>query len=505
MFKNKTTLVVIIYCIVTLVLHVIGDLNSGFSGDELLHIQTGNHPDIGYMEFPPVIGWLAFIQNQIGSDAVVVHHIFTHLASLLIIIFVALTTLALGGRTKAVFIVLLCMLGSPGFGRTQQLFQPVVFSELFWVLGFYQLVRFVKSPDYRHLLYLTITLAAGFLTKYDIVFFIAGLASLFFFKKVQPVLFTRATLKCVLLFIVLISPNIWWQYQHGFPVFNMFSRLYETQLEQLSVLDVFKNLVIALNPFTVFIWLAGAVFMFNNRNKEVYRPIAVFILLSICFLAFSKSKDYYFFSAIILLLILGSIWLEQRVFAKRKWLLYPVALILFISGLVLIPWGINVLPLPAFIKTYKIKKKDDRYKIHYQEYYSQSKWANTLSGIQRVYDSLPANEQKNCLIWGKHYSQAGAINLYGAKYKLPQAFSYHGSFYLWAPGGQMPETIIAYANDEAGIDFFEPFFGAVTRVGKVYNPYAESDKHVWETIYLCKKPYYTFDKLKELFSKRIFE
>ncbi len=39
----------------------------GFQGNELLHIETGNHLALGYMEFPPLIGLLAFTNNY-SSD-----------------------------------------------------------------------------------------------------------------------------------------------------------------------------------------------------------------------------------------------------------------------------------------------------------------------------------------------------------------------------------------------------------------------------------------------------
>jgi hypothetical protein len=81
------------------------------------------------MEFPPLIGLLAFIQNLFGSSSVFVHHIFSHLASLLIIIYVAKTTIELGGKNKAIILVLLAIIIAPSFGRSQQLFQPVVFSK----------------------------------------------------------------------------------------------------------------------------------------------------------------------------------------------------------------------------------------------------------------------------------------------------------------------------------------------------------------------------------------
>src|SRR5690606_22086508 len=128
--------------VVKLTLHLIADSNSGFQGDELLHIETGNNLAFGFMEFPPIIGIFALIQNLFQSETVFVHHIFPHIAAILILIFVSKITFELGGKAKAVFLVLLCIIIAPAFGRSQQLFQPVVFSQLFWVLNFYLLTKY---------------------------------------------------------------------------------------------------------------------------------------------------------------------------------------------------------------------------------------------------------------------------------------------------------------------------------------------------------------------------
>jgi hypothetical protein len=384
------------------------------------------------------------------------------------------------------------------------LFQPVVFSELFWVLAFYLLVKFIKEPNNKSLFYLTFALAFGFLTKYDIVFFIAGICSLFFFKNTQKILLSKQVWKIILLFFVIVGPNLWWQYAHGFPMFQMFSRLYETQLDKQSIGGVLGLLIINLNPVTLVIWLPGLFYMFNRKSKATYRPLAVCIALSILFLALAKGKHYYFFSDIIFLIMFGSIWFEQIVPAWRKWLLYPVTALFILTGLYLLPWGLMVLPLNSFISVYKLNKGEHRFGIP-DEYYSEGKWTKTMTAIKAVYDSLPAKEKQGCLIWGKHYSQAGAVNLLGSAYGLPKAFSYHGSFYLWAPGGQMPGTVIAFTNGEATIDFFETYFNSVIAVKEVYNPYGDFDEDRYQTIYICKSPKQSFDELKVLFKKRVFE
>ena len=505
MFRNKTFVIILLFCLLRLILELIADYHSGFSNDEFLHIETGNHPAMGYMEFPPMIGWLAWIQNHFHSQSVFVHHIFAHIASLLILILVALCVTELGGKASGVFFALLSIVVSPGLEMSEQLFQPVVLSQFFWVLCFYQLLRFIKTVEHKYLLYLTLSLAFGFLAKYDIVFFIAGLSSMLFFQRTRSALASFTIGKYVILFIVLIAPNLWWQYQHNYPALHMFSRLYETQLDKLSAVNVLKEIIIALNPFVFILVLAGGTFMFRAEPKGLYRSLAVPIALSILLLAIAKSKSYYFFPAIITLIAFGSICLERLLVARTIWLTYIVTILFVLSGIVMLPWGISVLPLDAFIKVYGLKKDNDHYTLHFSEYYSRSKWKNTLTALSVVYDSLPEGEKSTCLIWGKHYSQAGAVDLYGRDYHLPGSFSYHGSFYLWAPSGQMPKTVIGYTNGEAGIDFFENYFDSVHVAKRVFNPYADFDKDLWQTIYICRGPKQSFNDMKIFFKYRIFE
>ncbi|MBK8787533.1 MAG: glycosyltransferase family 39 protein [Chitinophagaceae bacterium] len=381
----------------------------------------------------------------------------------------------------------------------------------FWLLSFYQLVKFIKTLDNKYLLYLTISLAFGFLTKYDILFFIAGLVSLLFFKRTQKVILTNSIWKYILIFILIISPNLWWQYQHQFSVLNMFSLLYKTQLDKLTISGVLKDLIIMLNPLTIFIWVGGLFFMFSKKYASFFRPIAISILISILLFAITKSKAYYFVPAILTLLMFGSVWFEQNVLSKRKWVLYPATILLIATGILFAPFGLSLLPQDSFAKFAKLKLKNgrfqnDRFQVDCQEYFAQTKWKNTLTALKEVYDSLPEAEKQNCLIWGKHYSQAGGVNLYGENYGLPKAFSYHGSFYLWTPeSGTIPSTVIAFTNGEAEINFFQAFFSSVVAVKKVYNPYASFDKDLYQTIFICKEPKQNFAGLRTAFKDRIYE
>lgn len=505
---RPTKLIVLFFCAVKLALHLVADYHSGFQGDELLHIETGNHLAFGYMEFPPLIGILAFIQNLFQSHSVFVHHIFAHIATVLILLYASKTTVELGGKAKAVFLVLLCIVIAPGFGRSQQLFQPVVFSQLFWVLGFYQLTRYVKYLDRKYLWYLTFTVALGFLTKYDAVFFMFGLSALLLFRTTRQALVNHRFWWNIIAFTALISPNMLWQYLNGFPALDMFARLYETQLNKLSTIEVLAALFVSLNPLTLLVSVPAVVGMFHPRMQR-YRPLSVCIVLSVLFLAYSQGKGYYFYPIALTVFTFGGVFWENFLSEKKKWLLYPLACILGLGAL-LIPFGMPIFSLESYIKhDYPYEKKEvegGKYAIRFEERYSKAKWEETLTELKSVFDSLPKKEQETCLIWGKHYGQAGAISLFRNRHDLPPSFSLHGSFYNWLPTGRMPNTTMAirYGN-AAGKDFFEPFFDEVIPVKSIYNPYADDEEKLWQTIFICKHPQQDFEQLKNLFAKRIFE
>lgn len=498
--------IIFAFCIIKLALHLIADMNSGFQGDELLHIETGNHLAFGFMEFPPLIGIIAFIQNLFQSNAVFIHHIFSHISAVLILIVISKIIVELGGKAKAVFLVLLCIIIAPAFGRSQQLFQPVVFSQLFWVLNFYFLTKYVKYLDKKYLWLLTIFTALAFLTKYDAIFFIFGVSSLLLFKPTRQQLIEHKFWWNIIVFILLISPNIIWQIVNDFPVLKMFDRLYETQLDQQAPLDVLQGLLMALNPMTSIILIGAIISMFHNSMKK-YRALSVSILLSVLLLAFSQGKGYYFFPIALTILTFGGVFWENIILIKRKWLIYPITVIL-LTGIFLIPFGMPIFPLESYLKhDYPHENREivpgGKYNVRFDERYSKHKWETTLKELQNVYNGLSNTEKQNTIIWGKHYAQAGAVNLFNKQYDLPEAFSLHGSFYNWVPKGEMPVVTIALGYNVG--DFFQGYFNEVVKVKTVYNPYSENEEELHQHIYICKKPKQSFDDLRELFKDRIFE
>jgi hypothetical protein len=507
-FKTEYLIILVVLLIKT-ALHLFADSNSGLDGDEIYHVNTGKHLAWGYMEFPPMIGFLAWIQNSFKSDSVFAHHFFVHIAASLIIIFCGLTVIRLGGKWKAVLLCLVCILTGSCFGLTQNAFQPVIFDQLFWILSFYFLISFIKTNKSLYLILVSVSIALGFLTKYSILFFAASL--LFSIIAFQRGLFKdKLFWICITLIIAVVTPNIIWQWNNSFPVFAHFSRLYEVQLDKLGVFDNILALLLSPNPLTIFVWFSGIFIVPFGILLKNFRLGSFVILFSFILMFLAKGKFYYFYPIILMSFITGSVLLEH-IMDSKKWIFYFYISLLILMIPITATSALPVFSLERYISIYKVKKNNAGVTPVMDSYSFKLIWENLTSSVKNVYDSIPAHEKENCLIWGDTYSWASAINFYSEKYQFPNAISFHGTHYLWITPFKKGITMIAICNSESKnnnedrLNYYKQFFSEVELKNELFNPYTEDKTDYYINIFLCHDLKYDSEEMKKKLENRIFE
>lgn len=502
--KYKTEHVVIAFAtLLNFIVHLIAGLNSGFHGDELLHIEAGRHLATGYMDFPPVIALMAFLQNLPGYDSLFVNHLTVYLASAAIFILSGLTTIRLGGGKTAVATIMICLFFSPGISASHALFLPVVFEQLAWVACLFFLVSFCNRPAAKYIFGLATAAAFGFLSKYSMAFLIAGVGiSVLIFRR--DVLKNKSLWLGILFFAALIFPNILWQINNGFPVFHHFSELYETQLDKHSRFSELADLLLVLNPFVAVFWLPAILVTPFLPAFRKYRFVLFALFTAFMLLFAAKGKSYYYFPVILAALPAGAVFAEQLL-TQRKWILTGLLTLTSVTGLLALPFGIPVLPLKTFISVYHLKTNEDgRYNIPFENYYSKEIWNRILTKVEATCNNLPSAEKQKCLVWGRHYSQAGGINLMGKKYGLPRAFSFHSSFYKWVPDFEKDAVIIVIADPAWDLEHWQRFFNSVEEISTIENQYTQDKKWYFQRIFLCRDLKYNSAELKEIFKDEIY-
>lgn len=494
-------LIIIVAALIKLLLYQLALLNSGFTGDELLHIDAGNHLAPGYMDFPPMIGIIAWVQNLFNSDSMFIHHLFLSIAGTLVLVFSALITMKLGGNSLAVLICSLCFIFSPGFNGNH--FSPTIFEGLFWVICTYFIVLYCNRSEGRYFYMIALFAALGFLSKYSIVFLFSGLfLSVLLFQR--SIFRSRHFWLALLLFLLIISPNIWWQYNNGFPVVRHMSELYDTQLNQISIIGEIKTLITFLNPAVFLLVLPAIIIIPFHPHYRKYRLLSFTLLFALIILILAKGKFYYYFLIIGGVIPFASVYFVNLL-KGQKWVLYSFMGILSAFGIWLVPHMLPVLKLEKYISIYGLEQNEHgKIPLPYANYYSSIIWPQLLHTINETFNSLTESEQENCLIWGRHYSYAGGVNLLGKKYGLPEAFSFHSSYFVWVPEFSKDMTIIAIGESDWTRQHYEHYFEEVEQVGQIENPYATSPSWYSNNIYLCKKLKYNSAELKDLFKDEIY-
>ena len=100
-----------------------------------------------------------------------------------------------------------------------------------------------------------------------------------------------------------------------------------------------------------------------------------------------------------------------------------------------------------------------------------------------IYNSLPAEDQRQAGILTGNYGEAGAINLYGPAYGLPEAISGVNSYWLRGCGDPPPQILIVLDWHRTSV------FETCALVGRVTNRYGvwnEETSH--SAIYVCREP-----------------
>ena len=498
--KSKEGIVTIILVIVKVALHIFSDLKSGYHWDELLHIEAGNHLAFGYADFPPMVGIIAWLQNQLQSESLFVNRAFIHMAGVATMVLTSMIVIKLGGKWKAILIALLCILVSPMFGVSHTLFLPVGFSQFFHLLAAYYLISFYLKKNDKYLYFLALSVGLGFLTKYLIGFFILSLAICVLLMD-RSLLRRSAFWKAIGLFILIITPNILWQVVHEFPVIGHFNALVDTDLNGSSFKQELILIMKYFNPVTLGISVAGILLLSFHRGHKPLKIIGLTLTLQLLLILAANGKFYYIAPIILAGIPLGAVWIEKRATA-RSWSFITVTTVILVSGVILLPHGMPFFSPDRYVRIYDIQTTEDgRNPIFFDHFQTRTLWPRVLEEMKETIDNLPEEEKTNCIIWGKHYAYSGIVDLYREDYGFPPSICHMGCYHDWMPELDKSAVYITTGEINLTLDFWFQFFDSVEEVKLIENKFSWDYKQSGIRIYVCRGLKYNKDELKQKIDK----
>ena len=454
-----------------LVLHTLTNGQYGFHRDELATLDDARHLAWGFVAYPPLTPFVARVALALLGTAPAAVRFFTASAQCVVIVVAGLMARELGGGRTAQIVAALAVAVSPVSLSAGHLFQYVSFDLLWWVLAVYFVIRLLESDDGRWWIAVGAAIGLGLMTKYTIAVLVAGLAVGFLLTPARKLLLSWWLLAGIVVALAIVLPNMIWQANHGFISIDFLHSIHARDI-RIGRTDGFlwKQFVVPANLFTVPLWIAGLFFYFRKPAGERYRALGwTFVAALILFVA-AQARDYYTAPLYPMLLTAGAVLFEQwpRWAKGLNWAGLAVALAMGI--VILLP----VAPVNSRLFNVAIRLNGDlREEIG---------WPELVDRIGQIRDSLPAEERGSVGILSSNYGEAGAIDLYGPAYRLPQALSRVNSFWLRGYGDHPPQTLIVVGYSP---DFVRSNFATCESEGTISNRYGvaneetEDDKYLW--------------------------
>ncbi len=446
-FNNDLTLLILL-ALARLILHTATNGQYGFHRDELAMLDDAWHLAWGYVAYPPLVPFLTRLGWELFGAALPGLRLFSVVVQCVAMVLVGLMAKELGGGRGAQVVAALAAAIAPMSLIMGAMFQYISFDYFWWVLIGYCMIRRITSGDPRWWIGMGAAIGLGMMTKYTIIFLIAGVIVAVLLTPLQrdlksPWLWAGAALS-----IVICLPALLWQAQHQFISLEFLSSIHARDVA-IGRADgfIWQQFVASTNPFTVPLWVAGLVYFFSKRGEK-YRASGWMFVVPAVLLGVSRGRFYYLAPAFPVLLASGAVvwtgWLSERARtpARVGWGFTGIMLVVgaVIGGMLMLP--IHAVGSPGW---------DFAYEVH-DNFAEMIGWPELVAEVAEIYEAQPEGTG----ILAANYGEAGAVALYGPDYGLPTPISGMNSFWARGYGNPPPERVIVLGfEQEALAEFFE--------------------------------------------------
>jgi len=478
--SRADTLVLVVIAATVALVHVLTNDHYGFHRDELQVLSDALHLDWGFVPYPPLTPFLERIGLALFGVSLVGLRLFSVIAQGLAVLMTGLMARELGGgrlaQTTAALAVALSPL--PLFEGTE--FQYTTFDYLWWVLIAYFVIRLLKTENPRWWLAIGVTVGVGLMTKYTVLFLVAGILSGLLLTRARRFLGSWWFWSGIAVALLIFLPNLVWQILHGFISLHFLQHIHARDIGEGRANGFIRDqFIICTNPFAAPLWIAGLLCFLRDRR---YRLLAWMYLVPLVLYLFGKGRGYYLGGAYPMLMAMGATagerWVELLPRLWRRTVEATFFTALAVCGLYICA---VVLPLASGgrLKDFALHNNGDL-----REEVGWNELVKTVSGIR---DSLAPEQRESVGVLVGNYGEQGAIEILGPAYHLPLPISGTNSAWLRGYPVPAPSTLIVLGLSRK---YAERTFTSCRLAGHNGNSYhvqnEESQEH--PDIFVCGGP-----------------
>ncbi len=460
-------------------LHLATDGRYGYFRDELYYIACGRHLDWGYVDQPPLIAVVTWLELHLGGSSLHALRFLPAVAGAGLVVLVGLLAREMGASKFATWFAGLATACVGVSFVMDYLLTMNAFEPLFWTGCAYLLVRIINTGNQRLWLWFGLLAGIGLQNKYSMAIFGFGVVVGLLLTPQRKVFAQRWIWLGGVVAFVIFLPNFIWNVQHHWPFVELMRNIKASGRDvDLGVSRYLAEQLFVVTPVPLLVAMIGLLYLFFSQAVRRYRALAWAYVLTLAVIIVMRGKNYYIVPAYPMLLAAGAIFIERA--AERRywtWLKPALVTVMLLAALLLLPLGVPVLSAEAFLRyesklplPLPVSEKGHRGAAMPQYYSDQFGWEEMTAAVARAYSALPPEERSQACIVASNYGEAGAIDFFGPKYGLPSAISGHQNYFLWGPRDCTGKVLILLG--ERGPDDWRERCDRIEAAAELYHPYA---------------------------------
>ncbi|MBF6558064.1 MAG: glycosyltransferase family 39 protein [Acidimicrobiales bacterium] len=461
-----------------LVVELLASPRYGLHRDELYFLACAHHLAWGYVDQPPLVPAVAWLVNGLIGPFAWAFRLLPALAGAASVVLTGLMAREMGGGRCAQTIAAVAAATSAQLLAAFHLLSTTAFDCFFWALITWLVLRLIRTADTRWFVPLGAVVGVALLNKWNVAFLVVALVIGFATGSDRRLLWSKQAWIGAAIALVIVSPDIVWNAQHGWAQLSMLRSLHAENSTTGASIGFLPAQLIVVGPALCVLWITGLVHLWRSLR---WRPLAVGYLVLAAWFTLSGAKSYYLAGIYFPLFAGGGVAAERRLRSKGKpgrvrgWITLMV-----VGGVVALPLTLPLLPestLPTGSWESQINK----------DLSATVGWPSYVRQVSGIVNTLPPGERSRLVLLTGDYGAAGAIDLYGPRYHLPAARSGHNTFWWWGPAGMPNESATVAVNISRSA--LLTVFRRVRLVGSVQTPNNAWTEERGDPIYLCTQQY----------------
>ncbi len=329
-------------------------LTAAFSGygyfiDELYYIACSRRLAFGYVDHPPLSIALLALSRWLFGDTLPAIRLLPSLAAAATIFLTGAMVRQLGGNRIAMVIAALAAIAVPVYLLMGSFYSMNVFEILIWTSILYLLIKLVQEEQPKYWLAIGLLMGLGLEMKHTMVLYAIAIVAGMMLTNTRRLLWTKWFLWGMAGCVVLIIPNLIWQYANGIPSAEFYRNAMLNKNIPTGPVKVLLQQILFISPFTLPLWMAGLGYCFFSPEGKRYRFFGwtYLILLAVMIVGQSSRPDR-ISSMYVVLLALGAVAITKTASPFMKRLVMPASIAVLVAGIILAaPIASPLLPPPV--------------------------------------------------------------------------------------------------------------------------------------------------------------